>query len=180
MIENRRVNLQRTRRSCRRWLPLATRGMLFVIYEKGSFLKRDCWNVKKINSRRLFWASTLIGSEVWGYTALRPISPSCLEPGLPIQTTLHRMAFSSSSPGMTSTTCPRFSRKPPRRRKPPSERSTIRQGTLWGCEPRLTTTLAPLLTTVRLVRRASYAGDIGTALSSTVIFHITPIMRGVP
>src|SRR5438046_9082816 len=87
------------------------------------------------------------------------------------------MAFSSSSLGMTSTTCPRLSRKPPRSRNPSGERSTIRQGTLWGWETRLTTTLAPFFTTTRLDRRPSCSKRVGTVLSSRLICHMYGILN---
>src|SRR2546429_18217 len=83
----------------------------------------------------------------------------------------------SSSLGMTSTTCPRLSRKLPRSLNPSSERSIIRQGTLCGIAARWTPTLAPFLVATRLEPRTSCTEKIGTALSSTVIFLMTPIIE---
>src|SRR5260370_7722289 len=54
------------------------------------------------------------------YTVSSPISPACLEPGLPIQTTLHRTALSGSSSRISSTACQRPTRKLPSSRNPRS------------------------------------------------------------
>src|SRR6266478_1836619 len=64
------------------------------------------------------------------HTVSRPASSSCFEPGLPIHTTLHRTALSGSSSRISSTACPRLSRKLPCSRNPLSEASTTRQGIL--------------------------------------------------
>src|SRR5258708_1492707 len=79
------------------------------------------------------------------YTVSRPTSPACLESGLPIHTTLHRTALSGSSSRISSTTCPRLSRKFPCSRKPRSEASTTRQGILVLFRSRLMTRLARFL-----------------------------------
>src|SRR6266851_4510775 len=62
------------------------------------------------------------------YTVSRPTSPACLESGLPIHTTLHRTALSGSSSRISSTACPRLSRKFPCSRNPRSDASTTKTG----------------------------------------------------
>jgi hypothetical protein len=77
-------------------------------------------------------------------TVSRPTSPSCLEPALPIQTTLQRTELSGSWSKMISTACLRLRRKLPRSRKPSFEESRTRQGSLFWLRSRLMTRLASL------------------------------------
>src|SRR6267378_4445756 len=93
--------------------------------------------------------------------ASKPTFPSCLEPGLPTQTTLQRSALGISSSRITSTTWPRLSSKLPRSRKPSIEESRTRQGSLFGLRSRLTTRLARLFDTTRFERRALGTGKVG-------------------
>ena len=93
--------------------------------------------------------------------ASKPTFPSCLEPGLPTQTTLQRSALGISSSRITSTTWPRLSSKLPRSRKPSIEESRTRQGSLFGLRSRSTTRLARLFDTTRFERRALGTGKVG-------------------
>src|SRR4029077_6214723 len=95
------------------------------------------------------------------YTVSRPTSPSCLEPALPIHTTLHRKALYGSSSRMSSTACPRLSRKFPCSRNPRSEASTTRQGILVWFRSRLMIRLARFLDAIRFKRRPSGTGEVG-------------------
>src|SRR5882762_6591010 len=84
------------------------------------------------------------------YTVSRPASPACLESGLPIHITLHRTALSGSSSRISSTACPRLSRKFPCNRNPRSDASTTRQGILVWFRSRLMTRLARFFAAIRL------------------------------
>src|SRR6267378_932581 len=92
----------------------------------------------------------------------RPTSPSCLEPALPTQTTLHRWGLGISSSRTSSTTWPRLIRwKLPRSRKPSFEESRARHGSLFGLRSRLMTNLARLFDSTRFERRALKTGKLG-------------------
>jgi hypothetical protein len=98
------------------------------------------------------------------YTISRPTSPSCFEPERPTHTTLHRIALSGSSFKMSSTTCPRRSRKSTWRRNPPCALSTTRQGILFWLRPRFScvmTRLAGFFEAIRFARRDSGRGEVG-------------------
>src|SRR6266446_8880794 len=94
------------------------------------------------------------------HTVSTPASPSCFEPGLPIHTTLHRTALSGSSSRMSSTACPRLSRKLPCSRNPRSEASTTRQGILIWFRSRLMIRLARFFAAIRFKRRPSGTGNV--------------------
>src|SRR5258706_11774027 len=96
------------------------------------------------------------------YVGSRPTSPSCLEPGLPTQTTLQRSGRSVSSSRISSTTWPRLRWKLPRSRKPSFEESTTRQGSLFWSRSRLMTTLARFFDITRFERRPLGTGKLGT------------------
>src|SRR5712692_6344877 len=100
------------------------------------------------------------------YTVSRPTSPACLESGLPIHTTLHRTALSGSSSRISSTACPRLSRKLPCSRNPRSEASTTRQGILIWFRSRLMIRLARFFAAIRLRRRPSGTGNVGISVLS--------------
>lgn len=101
------------------------------------------------------------GPKLQRHTVSRPASPSCLEPGLPIHTTLHRTALSGSSSRISSTACPRLNRKFPCSRNPRSEASTTRQGILLWFRSRLMIRLARFLAAIRFKRRPSGTGEVG-------------------
>lgn len=100
--------------------------------------------------------------------AARPISPACLEPGFPIQTTLQRRGVGVSSSRISSTIWPRLISKVPRRRKPSLEESSTRQGSLFGLRSKLTIRLAGRLDIKRFDRRALETGKLGIFLTSSV------------
>src|SRR6266851_911580 len=100
------------------------------------------------------------------YTVSRPTSPACLESGLPIHTTLHRTALSGSSSRISSTACPRLSRKFPCSRKPRSVASTTRQGILVWFRSRLMIRLARFFAAIRRKRRPSGTGKLGISVLS--------------
>ena len=90
-----------------------------------------------------------------GQTVCSPASPSCLDPGLPTHTTLHRTELEGSSSKMTSTSCPRLRRELTRSLKPPGELSTMRQGDLSECPEEWTIRLARFFVTIRIDARCS-------------------------
>jgi len=95
------------------------------------------------------------------YRDSRPISPSCLEPSFPTQTTLQRSGLGVSSSTVSSTSWPILRSKLPRNRKPFFEESRTRQGSLFGLRSRLITRLARLFDTTRFDRRALVTGKLG-------------------
>src|SRR6267143_6198506 len=119
-----------------------------------TFRINTCKSVSKQRTLTTFRINTCEkqgGGGVELYTVSRPASPACLESGLPIHTTLHRTALSGSSSRMSSTVCPRLSRKFPCSRKPRSEASTTtRQGLLVWFRSRLMTRLARFFAAIRL------------------------------
>ena len=99
-----------------------------------------------------------------------PISPSCLDPRVPIHTTLQETVSRGSSSGMTSTVCPRLSLlKFPRSLKPFGELSTIRQGNLSVFHRMVATILARLVRRARSERRLSGTRGVGTAFAPMLI-----------
>ena len=105
------------------------------------------------------------------FSACTPISPSCLDPRVPIHTTPQETASRGSSAGITSTVCPRLSLlKFPRSLKPFGELSTIRQGNLSVCPLTVATMLARLVRTTRSERRLSGARK-GTAFAPVLRFQ---------
>ena len=99
--------------------------------------------------------------ELMTYTVSRPTWPCCLVPALPIHTTLHHTVLSGSSSRMSSTTCPRRSRKFTWTRNPRSVASTTRPGTL-SCFPATwRTRLARFFPAIRFDRRPSGTGEVG-------------------
>src|SRR5712664_454033 len=118
-----------------------------------TFRINTCKSVSKQRTLTIFRINTCEkqgGGGLELYAVSRPTSPACLEPALPIHTTLHRTALSGSSSRISSTVCPRLSRKFPCSRNPRSEASTIRQGILFGFRSRLTTRLARFFAAIRL------------------------------
>ena len=85
-----------------------------------------------------------------------PTSPSCFDPVLPSQTTLHRTGLSGSSSKTISTIWPRLNRKLPRTRNPFFEKSITRH----GCRLRSRTKLARCLHGLRLKKRCSGTGIV--------------------
>ena len=110
------------------------------------------------------------GRAVSSLSARTPISPSCLDPRVPIHTTLQETVSRGSSSGMTSTACPRLSLlKFPRSLNPFGELSTIRQGNLSVRHRIVATTLARLVLTTRSERRLSGAREVRTAFAPVSI-----------
>ena len=109
-----------------RILPLAT-GVACKNTEPATlstFRMNTCKSVSKQRTLTIFRINTCEkqgGGGLELYTVSRPTSPACLESGLPIHTTLHRTALSGSSSRMSSTVCPRLSRKFPCSRNPRSD-----------------------------------------------------------
>ena len=118
-----------------------------------TFRMNTCKSVSKQRTLTAFRINTCEkqgGGGLELYTVSRPTSPACLESGLPIHTTLHRTALSGSSSRISSTACPRLSRKFPCSRNPRSDASTTRQGILVWFRSRLMTRLARFFAAIRL------------------------------
>jgi hypothetical protein len=77
--------------------------------------------------------------KVQRFRACKPASPACLEPGLPTHITLQSTPQIACSSKMSSTACPRLSRKVPPTLNPLSELSRMMHGTLSSRRPRFTT-----------------------------------------